>query len=131
MVTGEASLSERAHVPELSPLQKEYARCTRTLSKTGMVSLLPHAEALGIIGIDGKEYPVPSAEEVQDIFDRNKELIDRKASQGFTRLQLTPFGAPLSVLADRVKREILKHDTRIKQSFRQNENQMHLTRLFQ
>jgi hypothetical protein len=90
-------------------IESECKRCLRTLKKTGILSLLPQTESVGVIGIDGKEYPVPTQERLQEIFTRNKELVDRKMRQGFTQLQLTPIAMPTSQLIDRVKTAVLKH----------------------
>ena len=68
-------------------IESECKRCLRTLKKIGILSLLPQTESLGVIGIDGKEYPIPTQERLQEIFTRNKELVDRKMRQGFTQLQ--------------------------------------------
>jgi predicted metal-dependent phosphoesterase TrpH len=87
----------------------EYARTIDALSRTGVLTLLPRAESLGVIGIDGKEYPVPTQEQVQEVFARNCELVDRKMQQGFTQLQLTPIAMPASQLVARAKTVILEH----------------------
>ena len=92
----------------LFPLEKEYARTITALNRTGILTLLPRSENLGVIGIDGKEYPVPNQEQLQEVFTRNKELVDRKMRQGFTQLQLTPIAMPTSQLIDRVKTAVLK-----------------------
>jgi len=93
----------------LFPLEKEYARTITAFNRTGILTLLPRSENLGVIGIDGKEYPVPTQEQLQEVFTRNKELVDRKMRQGFTQLQLTPIAMPTSQLIDRVKTAVLKH----------------------
>ncbi|RDE17413.1 MAG: hypothetical protein C4K49_02970 [Candidatus Thorarchaeota archaeon] len=93
----------------LFPLEKEYARIITALDGTGILTLLPQSESLGVIGIDGKEYPVPTQEQVQEEFARNKELVDRKMRQGFTQLQLTPIAMPTPQLIDRVKAVVLEH----------------------
>jgi hypothetical protein len=62
-----------------------------------------------VIGIDGKEYPFPTQEQLQEVFTRNKELVDRKMRQGFTQLQLTPIAMPTSQLIDRVIIAVLEH----------------------
>lgn len=90
-------------------VEKEYARTITALNRTGILTLLPRSENLGVIGIDGKEYPVPTQEQLQEVFTRNKELVDRKMRQGFTQLQLTPIAMPTSQLIDRVKTAVLKH----------------------
>jgi len=79
------------------------------LNRTGILTLLPRSESSGVIGIDGKEYPVPTQEQLQEVFTRNKELVDRKMRQGFTQLQLTPIAMPTPKLIDRVKTAVLEH----------------------
>lgn len=93
----------------ITNLEKEYARTITALNRTGILTLLPRSENLGVIGIDGKEYPVPTGEQLQEVFTRNKELVDRKMRQGFTQLQLTPIAVSTSQLIDIVKTVVLKH----------------------
>jgi len=93
----------------LFPLEKEYSRAIIALTRTGILTLLPRSKKLGVIGIDGKEYPVPTPEQLKKVFTGNKELVARKRPQGFTRLQLTPMAMPASQLIDRVKTALLKH----------------------
>jgi hypothetical protein len=101
---------ETADIPEvIFPVEAEYARCVRELNRSGIVSLLPHTESLGVVGIDGKEYPIPTPEELQALFLRNKDLVERKVGQGLTQLQLTPFAIPTSLLVERARRAILAH----------------------
>ncbi len=88
---------------------EEYARCVIVLNRTGILTLLPESESLGVIGIDGKEYPIPTQKQVADLFDHNRELVDRKAPQGFDRLELTPMAMPTLLLIDKMKAAILKH----------------------
>jgi len=102
-------IQERPSSPERFGLEGEYRRCLKTLNRTGVVSLLPGTESLGVVGFDGKEYPVPSLQEVGSIVERNRELVVKKREQGFTRLQLTPFALPLSILTDRVGTNIQEH----------------------
>ena len=90
-------------------VEKEYARTISAMNRTGILTLLPRSEELGVIGIDGKEYPVPTQEKLQEVFARNRELVDRKMRQGFTQLQLTPIAMPTSQLIDRVKTAVLTH----------------------
>lgn len=94
----------------LFPLEKEYARTITALNRTGILTLLPISENYGVIGIDGEEYPVPTQEQLQGVFTRNNELVDRKMRQGFTQLQLTPIAMPTSQLIDRVKTAVLRHN---------------------
>ena len=93
----------------LFPLEKEYTRAITALNRTGVLALLPRSENLGVVGIDGKEYPVPTREQLREVFTRNEELVDGKTLQGFTQLQLTPIAMPTSQLIDRVKTAVLRH----------------------
>jgi hypothetical protein len=90
-------------------LEKEYARNITALNRTGILTLLPRSENSGVMGIDKKEYPVPTQEQLQEVFTLNKELVDRKMRQGFTQLLVTPISTPVSHLIDRVKTAILNH----------------------
>jgi len=92
-----------------SRLEKEYARTITALNRTGILTLLPRSENSGVMGIDRKEYPVPTHEQLQEVFTRNKELVDRKMRQGFTQLLVTPIAMPASQLIDRVKTAVLNH----------------------
>ena len=95
----------------LFSLKMEYARTITALNRTGILTLLPRSDSSGVMGIDGKEYPVPAQEQLQEVFTHNKELVDRKMRQGFTQLQLTPIAMPTSQLIDLVKSAVLKHAT--------------------
>lgn len=102
--------SRGAGPPEgLSLLEKEYTRTITALNRTGILTLLPRSGSPGVIGIDGKEYPVPTGKQLQEVFVRNKELVDRKIRQGFTQLQLTPIAMPASQFIDLMKSAIVKH----------------------
>ncbi|MDD1777598.1 MAG: hypothetical protein LUQ65_05460, partial [Candidatus Helarchaeota archaeon] len=91
------------------PVEREYTRCVTALTRTGILTLLPKAERMGIIGIDGKEYPIPTPEQVAALFDQNRALVGRKVPQGFDRLELTPMAMPAALLIDRMSAAILKH----------------------
>jgi len=62
-----------------------------------------------VIGIDGKEYPVPVQEQLQELFTRNQELVNRKTQQGFTQFQLTPLAMPIPQLMERVETALREH----------------------
>jgi len=93
----------------LFPVEREYARCVTALNRTGILTLLPESESIGVIGIDGKEYPIPTQEQVVELFNHTSELVSRKVPQGFDRLELTPMAMPTPLLIDRMKAAILKH----------------------
>jgi hypothetical protein len=89
-------------------LEQEYIRILATLIRTGIVFQLPRSEKLGVIGINGQEYPAPTQEQLQEVFSSNHELIAWKNQQGFTQLQVTPIANSGLVLIDMVKAAISK-----------------------
>jgi hypothetical protein len=91
------------------PVKREYTRCVSTLKRTGVLGYLPKSENNGVIGSDGKEYPVPTLEQVGDLFTHHCELVSKKVSQGFDRLEITPMAMPVLLLMDHMKATLLKH----------------------
>ena len=64
---------------------------------------------VGITGIDGKDYPVPTQEEIAVLMAENRELIEKKKEQGFTKLLLVPFGMKLEYLIHAYQDVITRH----------------------
>lgn len=96
---------------ELGPSwQEQYKRQVDIMQRLGIVETLKSGE-LGIKGIDGREYPMPTREEVARRMEENRELVERKQEQGFTRLLLVPFGLKLNDLIEAYKKSILEHKT--------------------
>jgi hypothetical protein len=93
-----AALSET-----LFSIEKEYARCVAALDRAGPLMLLPASKSLGVMGLEGKEYPVPTQQQVAALFTYNRELAGRKVPQGFYRLQLTPLAMSVPLLLNRVQ----------------------------
>ncbi|MCJ7617659.1 MAG: hypothetical protein MUO43_14100, partial [Desulfobacterales bacterium] len=62
-------------------VEREYTRCVTALSRTGILTFLPKSESIGVIGIDGREYPVPTRGQVIGLFAHNRELIGKKVPQ--------------------------------------------------
>lgn len=102
------SLKEAATSPEQS-LAQEYAKRMQTLQKLGIVSILPTERKLGVRGLDGKEYPVPSLQQITELFEGNRALVERKKEQGFSRLQLVPLAQSLEQLKSRAEVVIRQH----------------------
>jgi hypothetical protein len=104
-----------AHVersPQLEQLffaEREYERCIKALMRTDIVTLLPKSASSGVIGIDGREFPVPTLEQLVELFAQNRELVERKVLQGFEQLELIPMAMPIPLLIDRLKEAILTH----------------------
>ncbi len=90
-------------------LETDYLRTMRALTQTRILTLLPGSKKMGMVGIDGKEYPAPTMEQVKNLFNRNQELVDRKIHQGFTELHMTPLAMAGSILMDRAKAVIGEH----------------------
>ncbi len=99
------------HTKQSFPIEKEYARCVSALNFTGILEHLPNSSSMGVIGMDGKEYPTPTREQVLEVFVFNKEVVERKISQGFVNLELTPMAMPMTHLMDVLKAAICKHAT--------------------
>lgn len=91
------------------PVEEEYQCCIYRLELSGILMSLPESTIFGVIGADGKAYPVPNLEQVMMLFDWNRELVERKSWQGFNQLQLTPMAMPLFRLVKLLKTAILRH----------------------
>ena len=66
----------------LFPVERECACCVLALNRTGILTLLPKSESIGVTGIDGKEYPIPAQEQVVELFNHNRTYAldsDRKS----------------------------------------------------
>jgi hypothetical protein len=102
---------QREALAEKLKLREQYESQIKTLNETGILEILPDSQELGIIGIDGKGYPIPTYEQILERITTEKvELLTKKFEQGFTQLLLVPFGMALDILIDRYRRELLKHD---------------------
>ena len=96
------------------PVVREYIRCTSELSRIGIFSSLMKSENANVIGIDGKEYPLPTQEQVTELFSENRELVNQKFLQGFDRLEVVPLCIPLPFLLETLKSAILLHEAESK-----------------
>ncbi len=102
-------MEKNTQAEQLFPVEMEYARCVSALNHTNILTPMPESESLGVIGLDGKEYPLPTLEQVAELFGYNSELVAKKGLQGFERLELIPLAMPLPLLIDRLKAAIIKH----------------------
>ena len=84
-------------------LKDQYNKQVEMLDRLGII---PGRE---IVGIDGKQYSVPTFNEIKDRIMENKEVLKKKVEQGFTELLLVPFGMSLDKLSEKYKEVILKH----------------------
>lgn len=103
----------RQETPESSlerlRIKEQWEAQVRTLDKLGILEIFPESKDLGIRGVDGKEYPVPTAEAIEARLAANQELVARKMEQGFTKMLIVPFGYPLDKLVDKYRKAILRH----------------------
>ena len=90
-------------------VEMEYARCVVDLERTGILSPLVAANKYGVVGVDGKEYPLPSQEQIEELIAENIDLVYTKMPQGFDRLEITPVAMPISQLVDRLLAAINRH----------------------
>ena len=96
-------------------LKEQYLSQVKVLYQSGLLENFPPTSErprpeLGIVGIDGKEYPLPSYEAIlQSLQDKeSREFLIKKAEQGLNKLLLVPFAMPLSVIIERYKQALLK-----------------------
>ena len=96
---------------ELEPwLAEQYQSQIDILESRAIIyELKPGERELGFKGIDGKEYPVPTQKEIAELIEKNKELIEKKKEQGFTKLLLVPFGMKIDDLAKKYGELIIEH----------------------
>jgi hypothetical protein len=80
-----------------------------TLRKATILEELTDPDDIGILGIDGKGYPVPRYEDILErITIENIELLEKKREAGFNQLLLVPFARPLDNLITLYKQALLK-----------------------
>ena len=91
------------------PVIQEYNRCFNELKNSNIISILPKSETFGVIGIDGNEYPIPTQQQVLELFVHNSILVERKVKQGFNCLELIPIAMPITELVDLLRTIIVKH----------------------
>jgi len=94
---------------QLFSVELEYARCVFALNQAELLTLLPNSKSWGVVGIDGKEYLIPTQAQVVELFAHNLELVATKVPQGFDLLELIPLAMPTPLLIDRMKAAIIKH----------------------
>ena len=52
---------------------------------------------------------MPSYQEIRDLIREKKDVLEKKAEQGFTKLLIVPFGMKLDDLVEKYKELLLKH----------------------
>ncbi|MBI5306438.1 hypothetical protein HZB04_02550 [Candidatus Wolfebacteria bacterium] len=89
-------------------LKEQYESKKKILENTGLLEKLSNGE-MGIKGINNKEYAIPTYNEIIKKIRENKEIFKTKTEQGFTEMEIVPFGLSLEKLIETAKKTILKH----------------------
>ena len=89
-------------------LKRQYESERRVLEGAGILESLPSGNQ-GIHGIDGKAYPMPSYQETRNLIREKRDVLEKKADEGFTKLLIVPFGMKLDDLIEKYGQLILKH----------------------
>jgi hypothetical protein len=89
-------------------LKRQYESQRQVLDTAGILDRLPSGEH-GIRGIDGKAYPIPTYQEVRDLIREKRDVLEKKAEQGFTKVLIVPFGMKLDDLVGKYKELLLRH----------------------
>jgi hypothetical protein len=89
-------------------LKRQYESERQILEGVGILESLPSGDQ-GIHGIDGKVYPMPSYQEIRSRIREQRDVLEKKAEQGFTKLLIVPFGMNLDQLVEKYKALLLKH----------------------
>jgi len=94
---------------EQKNLEQQYQRQIEILTNTGLVERLSTG-ATGI-KVGNQEYPVPTIDDIKTRIQENPEQLDKKISQGFTKLLIVPFGLDLQAIIKKYEQVLLKHNT--------------------
>ena len=73
---------------------EQYDKQLDLLKQTKLIEQLPSGE-YGIIGIDKKEYIIPTLDDILQRMNNNIEKFETKIEQGFTKLLIVPFAKKL------------------------------------
>ncbi|TAK95100.1 hypothetical protein EPO05_05120 [Patescibacteria group bacterium] len=98
--------------PELPlvELKKDYVSQTRILERSGLLRSLESIPGkIGIRGLNGREYTYPEFSDVKKQIARNRDILRPKMQQGFTKLQITPFGCSVAWMISALSTVIVRH----------------------
>src|SRR3989344_5641063 len=90
-------------------LKTQYETQAKALNQAGILEILPNKEEIGVLGIDGKEYPIPTQEAIAELLRQNPEKYQAKIEQGFSQILMVPLAMPLDRQIAILKQNILKH----------------------
>jgi hypothetical protein len=104
----EAKYSGHSELFQKLDIDAQYNQRYESLKSAGILEDLSNKDK-GIIGIDRKEYPIPTLDQVKAMIAEKEAVLAPKIEQGFTKIILVPFAMPLDTQIDRYKETILKH----------------------
>ncbi|MEK7295525.1 MAG: hypothetical protein AAB018_03225 [Actinomycetota bacterium] len=93
-------------------VREQYESQVTILNTVGILETFTtgeHTGEQGIIGIDGKEYPIPTYQDISRRMIDKREVLKTKIEQGFTKLILVPFGMPIDTLIEKYKQTLQRH----------------------
>lgn len=96
-------------VVEMIPGLEQQFESRRKILEERVLETLSNGEK-GFKDINGQEWPMISMEEVMSRIEARPELKE-KIAQGFTRVEIVPFGMSLDTLREKFKAAILDHHT--------------------
>jgi hypothetical protein len=89
-------------------IMAQYEGLVGVFTKTDVLHRLESGE-MGIVGIDGNEYPIPTVEDVLSQIREKAEVLGPKMEQGFRKLLVVPFGMKIDDLANKYGQVLLEH----------------------
>ena len=89
-------------------LKEQYESQKNILERLGILKKLSSG-ADGLLGIDNKEYGLPSYAEISRSLRQSREWLKTKTEQGFNQLLIVPFGLSLDDLIEKCRQVILRH----------------------
>ncbi len=98
-----------APLSELLELKAQYDLQKNILFRTAVIGQLLGKDDLGFVGIDGKEYSIPTYEDIEKKVKEQEGVLTQKAGEGFVKLLLVPVGMRLGVLIEKYKQVLLTH----------------------
>jgi len=96
-------------VLERLKVKEQWQAQIKVLDRTGILEIFPDSKNLGVRGIDGKEYPVPTMQEITQRLETKRKLVEKKMEQGFTKMIMVPLAYPLDKLGKKYEKIILAH----------------------
>jgi hypothetical protein len=97
--------AQREALIEKLKFRDQFESEIKVLNETGVLQLLPDSGEIGIVSIDEEECPLPTFEDLlKRITPELLDILEERASLGFTRFVLVPFAMPLNEQIARYER---------------------------